>query len=164
MSESLTAAIVVVSDRIVAGQRDNTVTPLLQDLLAAENITVIDARVIEEGFDPIATTLDELLREQPSLIITAGGTGIGRRNMVPEATALVLATRLAGIEHQVLRKGLDSTPLAGLSRGMIGVTGRDSSATIIANAPSSTGGVKDLAAVLLPLLPNIREGLTREER
>ena len=55
--------------------------------------------------------------------------------------------------------GLAKTPLAGLSRGLVGVTSRDSAGALVVNAPGSRGGVKDTVAVIGPLVPHVLEQL-----
>lgn len=157
----LKAAAIVVSDRIVGGERENTVTAVLESELLKVAEEVVLSVVVAEGYDAVFQAINEAKAAGARLIVTAGGTGIGPRNMTPEATAQILETRLEGLESQVLFKGLQSTPQAGLSRGLIGVTGRHPNAAIVANAPSSKGGVKDTMAVLIPVVPNILEGLSR---
>lgn len=60
-------------------------------------------------------------------------------------------------------RGSQNTPLAGLSRGLVGVTSRDEQAALIINAPSSQGGIKDTWSVIGPVIPNIFEGLRATE-
>ena len=89
------------------------------------------------------------------MIITAGGTGVGPRNFTPEATKPLLELELPGVATQILLAGLAFTPQAGLSRGLVGLTGRGPDAAVILNAPSSRGGVQDAVGVLGPLLPRL---------
>jgi molybdopterin biosynthesis enzyme MoaB len=68
-----------------------------------------------------------------------------------------LGVRLDGLVTQVLIQGLASTGQAGLSRALIGLTGRGPRDALIINSPGSAGGVNDTLGVVCPLLPNIFE-------
>ena len=93
------------------------------------------------------------------MVLTTGGTGVTPRDLTPEATAPLLSTRLEGIEAQIRAHGLSKTPLAGLSRGLVGVTSRGDDGALIVNAPGSRGGVKDTVAVIGPLVSHVLEQL-----
>jgi len=95
----------------------------------------------------------------PRVVLTTGGTGVTPRDLTPEATAPLLETRIEGIEAQIRAHGLTKTPLAGLSRGLVGVTSRGDDGALVVNAPGSRGGVKDTVAVVGPLVPHVLEQL-----
>lgn len=152
-------AVIVVSDRCVAGERGDRTTPAAVAALAEHGVNVTHRAVVPEGRDAVARELRAALEGGARVVVTAGGTGLGPRNYTPEATAPLLAAELPGIATQILLRGLDSTPLAGLSRGLVGVTARGPGASLIVNAPHSRGGVRDAVAVIGPLLPHIlRDG------
>ena len=92
-------------------------------------------------------------------MLTTGGTGVTPSDLTPEGTAPLLAARLEGLEAQIRAHGLTKTPLAGLSRGLVGVTGRGADGALVVNAPGSRGGVKDTVAVIGPLVPHVLEQL-----
>ena len=81
------------------------------------------------------------------------------RDLTPEATAALLEARLEGLEAQVRAHGLGKTPLAGLSRGLVGVTSRGPRGALVINAPGSRGGVQDAIEVIGPLVPHVLEQL-----
>ena len=89
------------------------------------------------------------------VVLTTGGTGVTPRDLTPEATAPLLDTRMEGLEAQIRAYGLSKTPLAGLSRGLVGVTSRGDAGALVVNAPGSRGGVKDTVAVIGPLVPHV---------
>ena len=66
---------------------------------------------------------------------------------------------MEGLEEQIRAHGLTKTPLAGLSRGLVGVTSRGDDGALVVNAPGSRGGVKDTVAVIGPLVPHVLEQL-----
>lgn len=154
-----TARIIVVSDRISGGEREDTATPAAREMLEDAGFRIDAARVIPEGSADIERALDEAIAAHVSLILTCGGTGIGPRNYTPEATESRICMRLHGIETQILIEGLKHSPRAGLCRGVIGLTSREPEASLIVNAPSSRGGVHDTLAVITQLWPSLAEWL-----
>ena len=84
------------------------------------------------------------------LVVTTGGTGLGPRDVTPEATREILERDAPGIAELLRARGLERTPLAALSRGLAGLVGR----CLVVNLPGSLGGVRDGLATLLPLLPH----------
>lgn len=151
------AAVIVVSDRVYSGEREDTSGPQARTLLAEAGVVIGREAVVPEGGEAAAREIDRALADGVRLIVTTGGTGVGTRNLTPEITAERLSCRLTGLETQVLVEGLKSSPQAGLSRGLIGLTSRDERAALIVNTPSAPGGVADSLGVVLPLLGSIFE-------
>lgn len=151
------ARIVVVSDRIHDGRRANDVEQTARATLSSFGFECSEARVIPEEHEDISRELDQALAAGVRVIVTCGGTGVGPGNMVPEETLRRIEVRMHGLETQVLLEGLKSTPRAGLSRGVVGLTSRNGEAALIVNAPGSTGGVNDVLRVVLPLVDAIFE-------
>jgi xanthine/CO dehydrogenase XdhC/CoxF family maturation factor len=85
-----------------------------------------------------------------SLVATTGGTGFGPRDVTPEATLAVVDRQAPGLGELMRRAGLDRTPMASLSRGVVGSTGR----TLVANLPGSPHGVRENLQALLPVVPH----------
>ena len=151
------AVVIVVSDRVFGGEREDSASPVALEMLADHGVDVLAVECVPEGADGVSREIDRAVDKGVQIILTAGGTGVGARNLTPEVTRARLEVELTGLEQQVLIEGLKSSPKAGLARGAIGLTSRAEGAVLIANAPSSAGGVKDLLAVLGPLLPSIFE-------
>ncbi|HJD78639.1 molybdenum cofactor synthesis domain-containing protein [Corynebacterium pollutisoli] len=157
----INATVIVASDRVVSGERDNSAGELAATLLRDAGLDVADPRVLPEGRQAVSEALADARSAGHRVIVTVGGTGLGPRNLTPEATAPHIAVELTGLMTQVLLAGLANTEQAGLSRGIIGLTGRGSEDALIVNVPSSRGGVRDALGVVCPLLPNIFERLDR---
>lgn len=155
----LSAAIITVSDRISSGAREDKAGPIAHEFLTDAGVDVVRSVTVSEGLDGVSDALEKAIREGIRIIITIGGTGVGPRNRTPEATAPLLETELTAVMSQILFAGLANTHQAGLSRGLVGLTTRDSGSTLIINAPSSTGGVRDALGVVCPLLGPIFERL-----
>ena len=156
MTNNLTGAVIVVSDRIVDGLREDKAGPVARRLLADAGVEA-EVVTVGEGLEEVSRALADARSRGRRVIVTVGGTGLGPRNQTPEATAPLLEVRLDGLVTQVLIQGLASTGQAGLSRALIGLTGRGPGDALIINSPGSAGGVNDTLGVVCPLLPNIFE-------
>jgi molybdopterin adenylyltransferase len=151
------AAVLTVSDGVSAGERDDASGDLLAGLLAAEGYDV-ERRIVPDDREAIADAIVELA-EDATLVLTTGGTGLGPRDVTPEATAEVLERPAPGIAEAVRADSIGKTPHGLLSRGLAGVRDR----TLIVNLPGSTGGCRDGFAVLQPALRHALELLAGEQ-
>jgi molybdopterin adenylyltransferase len=140
------AAVITVSDGVSEGTRDDESGELLAGLLAEDGYEV-ERRVVPDDRDAIADAIAELA-EEAALVLTTGGTGLGPRDVTPEATGEVLERDAPGIAEALRADALAKTPHALLSRGAAGVRGR----TLVVNLPGSPGGCRDGYAVLRPAL------------
>src|SRR6266487_3338756 len=151
------AAVLTVSDGVSQGERDDRSGDVLAELLAAEGYDVT-RRVAPDDRDSIAEAVVDLAVEA-SLVLTTGGTGLGPRDVTPEATMTVLERLAPGIAEAIRADSIAKTPHALLSRGVAGVRGR----TLVVNLPGSTGGCRDGFAVLEPALEHALHLLAGEE-
>jgi molybdenum cofactor synthesis domain-containing protein len=145
------AAVVTVSDGVSEGTREDESGELLAGLLAGEGYEV-ERRVVPDDRDAIADAIAELA-EEAALVLTTGGTGLGPRDVTPEATREVLERDAPGIAEALRADSLRKTPHALLSRGVAGVRGR----ALVVNLPGSPGGCRDGFAVLRPALGHALE-------
>ena len=141
------AAVVTVSDGVVAGARDDASGDLLEQLLRGEGFDVV-RRLVPDERDEISAAISAAADEGTLLVLTTGGTGFAPRDVTPEATRAVLEREAPGIAEAIRADALARTPHALLSRGLAGLRGR----TVIVNLPGSPGGCRDGFAVLRPAL------------
>jgi molybdenum cofactor biosynthesis protein B len=140
------AAVLTISDRVSRGAVPDTSGDLLDELLRGDGYDV-ERRVVPDDADAIARMIDELAGSA-ALVLTTGGTGLGTRDVTPEATRTVLQREAPGIAEALRADAIAKTPHGLLSRGVAGVVGR----SLVVNLPGSPGGCRDGFAVLRPAL------------
>ncbi|MGH2386203.1 MAG: bifunctional molybdenum cofactor biosynthesis protein MoaC/MoaB, partial [Candidatus Limnocylindria bacterium] len=143
------AVVVTCSNRSATGEREDASGPLLVAALRDAGFDVAsDAIVVADDEPEIASLLAGLADAGHRLIITTGGTGLTPTDVTPAATRRVIEREAPGLAELMRIAGLTSTPLAALSRGVVGTRGR----TLIANLPGSPKGASESLAALLPVL------------
>ena len=148
------AAVLTISDKASRGERVDTSGTAITELLATIDAAIQRSEVVPDEQQQIADTLrawadsDEL-----DLIVTTGGTGLGPRDVTPEATDEVIERPVPGLGELMRSAGLKHTPMAALSRGVAGVRGR----CLVLNLPGSEKGVRQNLSAVLDLLPHAVE-------
>jgi molybdenum cofactor synthesis domain-containing protein len=140
------AAVLTASDRVSRGEAEDTSGDLLANLLEADGYTV-ERRVVPDEASLIAAAIEELAAAA-DVVLTTGGTGLGPRDVTPEATRTVLQREAPGIAEALRADSRAKTPHGLLSRGVAGVV----SGALVVNLPGSPGGCRDGYAILAPAL------------
>ncbi len=144
---TITARVIVASNRAAAGVYADTSGPRLVAGLRSLGCEVGDPVVVPDG-EPVAEALRTAISDGVDVVLTSGGTGVTPTDRTPEATRGLLDFEIPGIAEAIRAHSRETVPAAALSRGLAGVAGR----TLIVNLPGSAGGAKDGLAVLGPLL------------
>jgi molybdopterin adenylyltransferase len=140
------AGVLTVSDGVSGGTREDRSGDVLGELLSAEGFEV-ERRVVPDERGAIADAI-VALADNNQVVLTTGGTGLGPRDVTPEATIEVLDRAAPGIAEALRADSIAKTPHGLLSRGIAGVRGT----TLVVNLPGSPGGCRDGFAVLQPAL------------
>ena len=149
------AAILTLSDKAFAGEREDRSGPALAEALA-DKAEILEVKILPDDLEEIKAALihyaDEL---KPDLVFTTGGTGLAPRDITPEATKAVCERMAPGITEAMRIASLKITDKAMLSRATAGVRGR----TLIINLPGSPKAALECLQVFLPVMEHAVETL-----
>jgi molybdenum cofactor synthesis domain-containing protein len=106
--ETLTAAVITVSDSCARGERNDLSGPAVADLLRKQNLSVIGTEIVPDEQAAIQTALAYWTQEA-RLVVTTGGTGIASRDVTPEATLAVCDRLLEGVSERMRLEGSKKT-------------------------------------------------------
>nr|WP_321257508.1 MogA/MoaB family molybdenum cofactor biosynthesis protein [uncultured Pseudodesulfovibrio sp.] len=154
--EGYALAWITLSDKGSQGKRVDESGPLVGTLVAEKlALNFVQGFVIPDDVSQLKGLLVDLaLNQGVDLILTTGGTGVGPRDVTPEATLAVIEKRLPGYERAMTAASLLKTPHGAISRAVAGTLGQ----TVIVNMPGSPRAV---AECLEPLLPTLRHTLQK---
>lgn len=137
------ARVITCSDRAAGGHYADRSGPVIVTRLRQWALDCPDAEVVADG-----PAVEEALRRAVAaadLVITTGGTGLGPRDLTPEATLAVVDRQAPGIAEAIRAAGIASgVPQAMLSRGIAGLVGT----CLVVNLPGSPSGARDGLDVL----------------
>ena len=142
------AHVITVSDGVSAGTREDVSGPALQNLLRQAGLQVSDPEVVPDTHQRITDAIVAAVVAGADLVVTTGGTGLGPRDVTPQATSMLIDYEVPGLAELMRSAGATKTPMAVLSRGVAGVRGH----TLILNVPGSMKGATESLEAVLPLL------------
>jgi len=141
--------ILTVSDRAATGALEDTGGQSVQEALDQPDWQIVERLIVPDERDQITATLLRWCDEaEVDVIFTTGGTGLGPRDVTPEATADVAERLIPGIAETMRASGLAATPFSMLSRGLAAVRAN----TVIINLPGSPKGAVEGVEVVRPIL------------
>ena len=148
-AHDMTAAhVITVSDGAYHGTREDRSGAALVELLRGHAFEVGEPEVVPDERDIITHAIIDAADGGARLVITTGGTGLGPRDVTPQATREAIDYDVPGIGEAMRRAGAQSTPMAAISRGIAGVRRR----TLVINLPGSPKGAVESLESVLPVL------------
>jgi molybdenum cofactor synthesis domain-containing protein len=142
------AHVITISDGVFHGHREDKSGPGLITLLQAGGFEVSGPEVVPDEMEQIADAIETAVTRGADIVVTTGGTGLGPRDVTPQATASLIEYEVPGIAEEMRRAGLATTPMAALSRGLAGVRGHG----LIINVPGSLKGATESLEAVMPML------------
>ncbi len=143
------AAVVTLSDKGYAGEREDKSGPLICDMLGQAGYEVEETVLLPDEIEEIKKCLYKLCDKiRVDIVFTTGGTGLSPRDCTPEATLAVATRNVPGIAEAMRLASLQITPRAMLSRGVSVIRNE----TLIINLPGSPKAAKENLEAVLPSL------------
>ena len=150
----LKAAVLVTTDSRT--ESEDKSGKVVIDRLVKNGLEVVEYKVIPDEEDGIVSELRRFCDEvKVDIVLTSGGTGLGPRDVTPEATKKVLEKEISGVAEILRAYGQRRTPLSMLSRAVAGIRGT----TVIVNLPGSVRGVSESLDALFPGILHIHKML-----
>jgi molybdenum cofactor biosynthesis protein MoaC len=143
---SLRAAVVVCSDTISAGRKEDKAGKAIAEKLEGFDVEVADYLVIPDEKEQIQQKVKRFVNMDMDLVIITGGTGLSARDVTPEAVGALVERRIPGIEEAIRSYGQNRTPYSMLSRSIVGTIGK----TLVMALPGSTKGASESIDAVFP--------------
>ena len=149
--KDLNAAVIVCSDTISAGQKEDKAGKAIIKKLEECGVSITEYVVIPDENEIIQEKAIQYQKQDLDLIIYTGGTGLSKRDVTPEALLPLLERRIPGVEEAIRTYGQDRTPYSMLSRSVAGTIGN----TLVLALPGSTNGAKESMDAIFPAILHI---------
>jgi len=142
------AHVITISDGVSTGKRSDVSGLALVEMLKNADFSVAAPEVVPDKQERICDAIIAAIVGGADLVVTTGGTGLGPRDVTPQATSMLIDYVVPGLGELMRRAGAAKTPNAVLSRGLAGVRGQ----SLILNVPGSPKGAVESLEAVMPVL------------
>jgi len=147
-------AVLIISDSCAEGKRQDLSGQVIVDILPGDKFQICQRKIVPDNQHSIVEELKKYSDEEKvDIVLTAGGTGLGPRDVTPEATASVCEKIVPGLGEILRAQSFKKTRNAVLSRGMAGIRNE----TLIINLPGSPKAVSECLEIIMDVLPHAME-------
>lgn len=147
----LTASVIVCSDSISSGRKEDRAGKIIIDKLSKFGIENSEYIIIPDEITKIQELIKTYCEKKIDMILITGGTGLSKRDVTPEAVKPLLEKEIPGVAEAMRSYGQDRTPLSMLSRSVAGLIGD----TLIITLPGSTKGAEESMNSIFPAIMHI---------
>ncbi|MCW3090326.1 MAG: cyclohydrolase subunit MoaC [Ferruginibacter sp.] len=151
ISNGLRCAVVVCSDSVAAGKKEDQSGKMILQKLAQHHLSASFQTTIRDDFDTIQSTAKQLSEEGFNLVLFTGGTGLSPRDITPDAIRPLIDREIPGIMEAARNYGQQRTAFAMLSRGVAGFI----KSTLVITLPGSPRGVEETMDALFPYVLHV---------
>jgi molybdopterin adenylyltransferase len=149
--KNIRSAVLTVSDSCFSGCRRDESGPALRRMLEAAGAIVFAQDIVSDEKAAISRKLISYAKKfKASLVLSTGGTGVGPRDVTPEATRQVIKMEVLGLAELMRSGGLKKTRRAALSRGVVGVIGQ----SLVVNLPGNPKAAVESFEAIADLVPH----------
>ena len=150
-NQPLTAAVIVCSDSISSGKKEDKAGKVIIQKLEKFSIQNHDYVIVPDEISIIKDKVQHYVTKGVNMVIITGGTGLSKRDLTPEAIKPMLDREIPGIAEAIRTYGQQRTPYAMLSRSISGLIGK----TLVLALPGSTKGAGESMDAVFPALKHI---------
>ena len=152
-------AVLTVSTAGSKGDREDLSGPKIIEVLGGSEYEQVRYGIVEDDVDKISDTLRKWSDTGDiNIIVTTGGTGVARTDVTPDACLKVIDREIPGMSEAIRSHSLSFTPMAMLSRSIVGIRRR----TLIVTLPGSPKAIDQCLEVVRPVLPHVVELLNTD--
>lgn len=144
--EGINASVIVCSDSIFAGKKEDKAGKAIISSLEKNNVTINDYVIIPDEILDIQNKIKSDVESGIGLIMITGGTGLSKRDVTPEAVRPLLDREILGVAEAIRSYGQLRTPYSMLSRSVAGMIGE----TLVIALPGSTKGAEKSMHAVFP--------------